>query len=133
MRGDAAALEEEYAPRAGWAWVDDRGEPLAMGAPCNYATSSTGNSNACTQSAPHACEGLAAAQRSMAIWKRISPGMLPSTSRTPVSTAAEAFTFTQPGAAEHIDMTHHLRKTDFSAYTEAAVREAVQKAAARRK
>ncbi|KAF6266806.1 hypothetical protein COO60DRAFT_1632841 [Scenedesmus sp. NREL 46B-D3] len=57
----------------------------------------------------------------MVIWKRIGPGMLPGSSAMPQSTSADAHTH-QAGLAEAPDATHHLRKTDFSEYTEAALR-----------
>jgi hypothetical protein len=47
--------------------------------------------------------------------------MLPGTSATPQSTTAETHTF-QAGLAEAPDATHHLKKTGFSEYTEAALR-----------
>ncbi len=34
-----------------------------------------------------------ASQRSMAIWKRVSPGMLPDTAQTPTSTSQDAFAY----------------------------------------
>jgi hypothetical protein len=34
-----------------------------------------------------------ASQRSMAIWKRISPGMLPDTAQTPTTTSQDAFAY----------------------------------------
>lgn len=48
-------------------------------------------------------------------------GMLPDTSATPLATTAEAHKF-EPALVEPTDFTHHLKKTDFSEYTEAALR-----------
>jgi hypothetical protein len=65
--------------------------------------------------------GLSQAERSMAIWKKISPGMLPGSSQTPSSMMKSAFVW-EGELTEPKDLTHHLKKTDFSAYTEVALR-----------
>lgn len=51
----------------------------------------------------------------------VPAGMLPGTSVTPQSTTAEAYAY-PAGLAEAPDATHHLKQTDFSEYTEAALR-----------
>jgi hypothetical protein len=65
--------------------------------------------------------GMNAIVCSMTIWKKISPGMLPDTSATPMSTSAEAHSY-DPSLVQPTDFTHHLKKTDFAAYTEASLR-----------
>lgn len=65
---------------------------------------------------------LAASQRSMALWERVSPGMMPDTTKTPPPTTAEAYTY-EPERLEPVDFTHHLKRTDFAEYTECALRQ----------
>ena len=48
----------------------------------------------------------------MVLWKRVSPGMLPDTSSTPLSTYAELHA--APQQTEGLDTTHHLKRTDFA-------------------
>lgn len=64
---------------------------------------------------------MTAAQRSKHLWQKISPGMLPDTTKTPPATTADAYVHEQH-LLEPVDWTHHLKKTDFAAYTEAALR-----------
>lgn len=47
--------------------------------------------------------------------------MLPETSTTPQSTTAETHAYNTT-LIEPVDFTHHLKKTDFAEYTEAALR-----------
>ncbi|WIA08944.1 hypothetical protein OEZ85_008361 [Tetradesmus obliquus] len=121
-------------PHPGYAWVDKHGQPLAVGPPAAAAADSSAASSTTGQqqqqhinsSSSNSCAGvdngtMTSTQRSMVIWKRISPGMLPGTSATPQSTTAEAYAY-PAGLAEAPDATHHLKKTDFSEYTEAALR-----------
>lgn len=60
----------------------------------------------------------------MQLWRRISPGMMPGTSATPVSTSQSAF---GPSARPppRVDRAHHKRKTDCSEYVEARARQHV--------
>lgn len=64
---------------------------------------------------------MTAAQRSMALWERVSPGMMPGTTKTPAATTAEAYAY-YAAMLEPVDMTHHLKRTDFAEYTECKLR-----------
>jgi hypothetical protein len=76
--------------------------------------------------------GMAASQRSMALWQRVSPGMLPDTTKTPPATTAEAFAY-EPALLEPLDVTHHLKRTDFADYVECRLRHMHHIAAAAKK
>ncbi len=64
---------------------------------------------------------MTAPERSMTIWKRISPGMMPDTAKTPNTTNADAYAW-RPELNDKVDELHHLKKTDFTEYTEVAVK-----------
>ncbi|GBF90171.1 hypothetical protein Rsub_03304 [Raphidocelis subcapitata] len=122
-RAAAAAEGPWFGPRPGYSWVDRRGAPLAAGPPAPPPPPP-----APPRPPPPAAAELAAlppGQRSMRIWARISPGMLPGTSATPESTAAAAFKHPGQQLLGAIDFTHHLKKTDFSEYVEARERQHV--------
>ena len=73
-------------------------------------------------------------QRTFELWKRISPGMLPEFSSTPKTTNQLALLDWQADVhSDAIDRRHHLKKTDFGEYCEAALREKNQRKAAMRK
>lgn len=107
--------------------VDEYGQPLVLGPPALATTAvniRAANPDNTANSSSSCCSlytTMPAMARSMAIWKRISPGMLPGTSATPKSTTGEAHTY-DPSLLEPVDFTHHLRKTDFAEYTEATLR-----------
>eukprot|EP00879_Flechtneria_rotunda_P016486 GHRR01017251.1.p1 GENE.GHRR01017251.1~~GHRR01017251.1.p1 ORF type:complete len:174 (-),score=63.67 GHRR01017251.1:2478-2999(-) len=115
--------------------VDEHGNPLAIGPPAASALhmSMSGSSNDSTakqqpqqqqgQASPtnSTFAGMDATQRSLTIWKHVSPGMLPGTSTTPQTTTQETYAY-EPEKNEATDFTHHLKKTDFAEYTECALR-----------
>jgi hypothetical protein len=76
--------------------------------------------------------GMTASQRSMALWERVSPGMLPDTTKTPPATTAEAYVY-EPHLLEPVDATHHLKRTDFADYIECKLRHMQHIAAAAKK
>jgi hypothetical protein len=96
-------------PRPGYSWVDASGVLLVQGPPAAAPPPPAPPRPLPPAAAEFA--SLAPAARSMRIWARISPGMLPGTSATPESTNQAAYRG-DVGAAP--DFTHHLRKTDFS-------------------
>lgn len=118
-------------PRPGYAWVDARGRTLLRGppahAPAATAPAATAPATTAATAATTATGALAAltpAERSMRIWRRVSPGMMPGTSATPESTSRAAFKH-EAALLPRMDWTHHLKKTDFSAYVEARERQHV--------
>jgi len=115
--------------------VDQDGHLLAVGPPASAALlSATGASStdshssaAPTSSTTHSSArgnsyaGMTASQRSMALWEKVSPGMMPDTTKTPPATTEEAYRY-EPHLLEPVDFTHHLKRTDFAEYTECALR-----------
>jgi hypothetical protein len=114
--------------------VDAQGRPLAVGPPAAAAalqssmsgrsagsssgaghtvsSSSSTNNRHSTQNSTtrgNSYEGMTASQCSMTLWERISPGMLPDTTKTPPATTAEAYVY-EPELLEPLDFTHHLKK-----------------------
>lgn len=135
--------------------VDQHGQPLAIGPPTRDAAllsasgagsstahasaAQTGNSSSnnkhSTQgstSRSSTYDGLTASQCSMALWEKVSPGMMPDTTKTPAATTAEAYAY-EPHLQEAVDFTHHLKRTDFAEYTECKLRHMHQLQAAAKK
>lgn len=110
-------------PRPGYAWADSRGTELLRGPPPPVPPQPA--PPAPLPPAAAALAALPAGERSMRIWKRVSPGMLPGSSLTPTSTNAATYAPYPPEQLPRPDMTHHLRKTDFSEYVEARERQHV--------
>lgn len=101
--------------------VDSKGNTLAA-SPSGHKLSQTISNNTTGLHAEGTLlASMSPTERSKTIWKRISPGMLPDTSSTPMSTSQEAFAY-EPQLLERPDFTHHLKKTDFAEYTEVALR-----------
>lgn len=107
--------------------VDDHGQTLVVG-PAATEQLKTAAVNSATAASPDSTERssspystMSPKQRSMTIWKRISPGMLPETTATPQPTTLETHSY-DAERIEPTDFTHHLKKTDFAEYTEAALR-----------
>lgn len=73
-----------------------------------------------------------AVQRSVNLWQRISPGMLPATTVLPLATSAEAYRWPAVNELEPVDLTHHLKRTDFADFTEAKLRHHMQTASAKK-
>jgi hypothetical protein len=114
--GGGGSVRTRPGPPPGWALVDARGRALAAGPPAAAAPpppppAPPGDAAA---AAAQQYASLAPAERSMRIWRRVSPGMMPGANRTPASTAASAFVPYTPEQLGPADATHHLRKTDFS-------------------
>ncbi|KAI8476480.1 MAG: hypothetical protein J3K34DRAFT_390201 [Monoraphidium minutum] len=113
----------ELGPRPGYVWVDRRGATLLAGLPVRPPPP------AAAPPPPHAAAAalanMSAAERSMQIWRRVSPGMMPGSSRTPQSSSKSAYVPYSPEQLSPLDGTHHLRKTDFSEYVEARERQHV--------
>lgn len=63
-------------------------------------------------------------QRSMHLWRRLNPGCVESTTRTPQSTMHEAYNYDKAAndVIDPLDKTAHLKKTEFSEYTEVKLR-----------
>lgn len=130
---------------AGWAYVDERGRSLAVASPLatpestSVSSSAGGSSTAAAPQRPqlqHAKglvdAGATPAQRTLELWQRVSPGMLPMPMAAPRATTAQAFAW-PAGLIEPVDTTHHLKRTDFAAYVEARLRHNQRAAAAARK
>jgi hypothetical protein len=131
--------------------VDKDGNPFAIGPPTRDAallsctgasSSSTAQAHSSDHGSTHSTRssnnrsstyaGMNASQRSMTLWERVSPGMLPDTTRTPQATTAEAFA-DEAHLLEPVDFTHHLKRTDFAEYTECKLRHMHHIAAAAKK
>ena len=94
-------------------------------------TGGSGSSSSAVSSNTHSTQGsshrgsryagMTASQRSMALWEKVSPGMMPDTTATPAATTDEAYRY-EAGLLEPVDFTHHLKKTDFADYTECKLR-----------
>lgn len=135
--------------------MDKDGRPLAVGPPTRDAallspTGATSNSagNSSSQTAnigsnnTHSTQnstsksnryaGMTAHQRSMALWEKVSPGMMPDTTATPPATTDEAYRY-EAHLLEPVDFTHHLKRTDFAEYTECKLRHMHHLKAAARK
>ncbi len=127
----------------GYVWVDPRGgfiapvtagrgegeEPGASGSGRRAdaaATTGRGSGRQGPQLNERQAEyaGMDSTQRSMYMWRRLNPGCMESTTRVPVSTFKDHFGEASRGgeAAAEPDKTHHLKKTDFSHYTEVKLR-----------
>jgi hypothetical protein len=91
-------------------------KPSTAAAPNTQALNSSGLTDLSVTYA-----AMTPAQRSMTIWKRICPGMMPDTAKTPNTTNADAYAW-RPELNDKVDERHHLKKTDFTEYTEAAVK-----------
>lgn len=133
------------------AQVDKHGNPLAIGPPTRDAAMLSFNGGRSSSSSAHTgadtksttstqastgrgnnYAGMTASQRSMALWERVSPGMLPDTTKTPAATTAEAYVY-EPHLLEPVDATHHLKRTDFADYIECKLRHMHHIAAAAKK
>jgi hypothetical protein len=106
------AATSAWGPRPGYAWVSAEGATLIKGPPAAPTLPDAPPPPLPATAALYA--SLSAGERSLRIWKRISPGMLPGTSATPVSTNQSTYASYPSELLEPVDMTHHLRKTDFS-------------------
>ncbi|GLC68814.1 hypothetical protein PLESTF_000741400 [Pleodorina starrii] len=118
-----------------YVWVDPRGRnlgPVGAAAAAPGGATGTGTGTGTGELAaswsgrrPRLTERQAAAmslnttERSMNLWKKINPGCVEETNRTPLSTFKAHF---GPKAecpeADKVDKTYHYQKTDFSEYTE---------------
>ncbi|EFJ41308.1 hypothetical protein VOLCADRAFT_98715 [Volvox carteri f. nagariensis] len=119
----------------GYVWVDPKGRTLGPVGDQTGAVPEGGGSSPAEQVAqlssrrPRLTERQMAAmsmntsERSMALWKKLNPGCVEETQRTPKSTFKDHF---GPKAdlpeADKVDKTYHYQKTDFSEYTEVKLR-----------
>ncbi|KAG2422244.1 hypothetical protein HXX76_016196 [Chlamydomonas incerta] len=121
----------------GFVWVDDKGQYMGhvapppqsstsqSGAPLGASTSGATGGGATRGGRPKATErqlevmGMDPVGRSMHLWRRLNPGCVEETTRLPRSTFTDHFG-SKSGVldAEVPDKTYHLKKTDFSEYTE---------------
>jgi hypothetical protein len=109
-------------PLAAQASAPKRSLNSIQGSTCHASSvgSNSSNSSGSSQKAPDYA-AVTASQRSMALWERVSPGMMPGTTRTPAATTAAAYVW-QAALLEPVDTTHHLRKTDFAEFIECKLR-----------
>ncbi|GLI66720.1 hypothetical protein VaNZ11_010658 [Volvox africanus] len=119
---------QERVDTRGYVWVDSNGCTLGQ-VGTNEAgggvSAATDELAALSGRRPRLTEKQAAAmsmnttERSMNLWKKLNPGCVEETNRTPKSTFKDHF---GPKAdlpdADKVDKTYHYQKTDFSEYTE---------------
>ncbi|KAG2482511.1 hypothetical protein HYH03_018556 [Edaphochlamys debaryana] len=115
----------------GYMWVDPKGRPLGpvgSGAEGEGASTSGGGTGVLTGKRPQMTErqaewaGMEPVERSMHMWRRVNPGCVRETTKLPVSTFKDHFGPKSRTGVEVPDKEFHLKKTDFSEYTEVKVR-----------
>lgn len=67
---------------------------------------------------------MTSTERSMHLWRRLSPGCVESTTKTPESTMHDHFQYDKNlnSVIDPLNETYHLKKTEFSEYTEVKLR-----------